>query len=83
MEHYGGVKQFMREADRLGISRRIPETWIKKLLKYKSEYRIFPPCFLAYREASAVVKENGEVEKKREIFTSFIPNALEYVVNGS
>ena len=76
MEHYRTAQQFEREAGRAGISRRIPPHLIGRIVVGKT------PVLLAHRNSSRTVGAGGGIEMKRQIFTGFKPQRIEYIVTG-
>ena len=75
MGYYRRTEQFMREAERMGISRRIPGNMIWRVEVGKTI------ILLAHREASNVIGPDGP-EAVRQVFAAFIPQRVEYIVTG-
>lgn len=81
MGYYKTAGLFMKETERLGVSRRIPRPMVKKVMRLKKEMGHFPPAFLGMKAAEQYVNEDGEVIGESKIFTAFIPSNMEYIVD--
>lgn len=86
--HYKTTEQFTREADEMGISRRLPvkidtEGNIKTVgLK---DFQIGKDWIaLAHKKAALAIPENGHIEiAVPGIFTIYRPRCIEYIVKGN
>ncbi len=77
MTYYKTADRFQAEAERMGISRRIPRTMV-----LSGRVTTSTPILLAHKESGSFVDDQGEIKTVRQIFRVFTPKRIEYILTG-